>query len=104
MLKSLLAGASAIANRQQPEHAKNTQSPWDADFLYFMVREPFPCKTSAASLMSGKITQHSQPCMTSLMPENRVIFSDGIETDYIEFNSGIVAELGIAKKNGHLIV
>ncbi|SFI33669.1 hypothetical protein SAMN04515618_1186 [Collimonas sp. OK307] len=103
-LKSLLAGANAIANKQKAENAKNTQSPWDADFLYFTVREPFPSNTSAASLVFGKITQHSQLCMTSLMPENGVIFSDGIEADYLEFNSGIVAELGIAEKKGHLVV
>ncbi|MDB5762020.1 MAG: hypothetical protein JWQ21_1015 [Herminiimonas sp.] len=103
-LKSLLTGAAAIADKQKAEHAKNAQSPWDADFLYFTVREPFPSNTSAASLVFGKITHHSQLCMTSLMPENGVIFSDGVEADYLEFNSGIVAELGIAEKKGHLVI
>ncbi len=103
-LKSLLTGANAISHRQ---HARNTQyapSPWDADFLYFSVREPFPSKTSAASLVFGKIPHNSQLRMTSLMPENGVIFSDGIEADYLEFNSGIVVELGIAERKGHLVI
>jgi hypothetical protein len=38
------------------------------------------------------------------MPENGVIFSDGIEADYLEFNSGIVATLGIAEKKGCLVM
>lgn len=38
------------------------------------------------------------------MPEHGVIFSDGIEADYLEFNSGSVAELGMAEKKGILVV
>ncbi|MFT5963169.1 MAG: hypothetical protein ACI8WM_003519 [Burkholderiaceae bacterium] len=79
-------------------------TPWDATFLYFTVREPFPSKTSSASLVYGKITNESTLKITSQMPENGVIFSDGIEADYLEFNSGIIAELGIAEKRGYLVV
>ncbi len=42
--------------------------------------------------------------LTSQMPEHGVIFSDGIEADYLEFNSGAVAELTIAEKKGMLVV
>jgi len=38
------------------------------------------------------------------MPENGVIFSDGIETDYIEFNSGTQALIAPADKKGYLVV
>lgn len=102
-LKSLLTGAHAIAQRQSAGNAPDGQLPWDADFLYFTVREPFPSNTSAASMVFGKIAQRSQLRMTSLMPENGVIFSDGMEADYLEFNSGIVVELGIAERKGHLV-
>jgi hypothetical protein len=80
------------------------QSSWDANHLYFTVREPFPSKTSAATLVFGKVTQQSTLVLTSQMPEHGVIFSDGIESDYIEFNSGIVAEIKLAEKKGLLIV
>jgi len=40
----------------------------------------------------------------SQMPENGVIFSDGIESDFIEFNSGMQASIGLADKQGHLVV
>ena len=118
--KSLLAGANAIANvksnlksnlksslKAKPnfnDTVDNVSPPWDADYLNFTVREPFPSKTSSASLVFGKITPNSNLRITSQMPENGVIFSDGIEADYLEFNSGIVAEISIAEKKGHLIV
>jgi hypothetical protein len=33
-----------------------------------------------------------------------VIFSDGIEIDRLDFNSGAVATIGIAEREGRLIV
>ena len=103
-LKSLLAGANAITHQHNPKKMQDTQSPWDADYLHFTVREPFPSNTSAASLVFGKITHQSHLNVISQMPEHGVIFSDGIEADFLEFNSGIVAKLGIAEKKGHLVV
>ena len=38
------------------------------------------------------------------MPENGVIFSDGFEADYLEFNSGAHASIGIAEREGRLVV
>jgi hypothetical protein len=37
------------------------------------------------------------------MPENGVVFSDGIESDYLEFNSGVTATIGVAERAGTLI-
>jgi hypothetical protein len=37
------------------------------------------------------------------MPENGVIFSDGIESDFLTFNSGIVANISVSERVGHLI-
>lgn len=31
-------------------------------------------------------------------------FSDGIESDYLQFNSGIEATITVAEKRGHLVV
>ncbi len=42
--------------------------------------------------------------MRSIMPEKGVIFSDGIEDDYIEFNSGTEVTITVAEKQGNLIV
>lgn len=102
--KSLMAGANAIANPSKSSQDNKGAFPWNSNYLQFTVREPFPSKTSSASLVFGKIMTNSTLNVTSQMPENGVIFSDGIESDYLEFNSGIVAKVGVADKVGHLIV
>jgi hypothetical protein len=38
------------------------------------------------------------------MPENGVIFSDGIESDFLEFNSGTEVVIAVAERQGRLIV
>jgi hypothetical protein len=38
------------------------------------------------------------------MPENGVIFSDGIEADYLEFNSGAKALISVAEREGRLVI
>jgi hypothetical protein len=38
------------------------------------------------------------------MPEQGVIFSDGVESDYLSFNSGTIARIGIAEKKVNIIV
>jgi hypothetical protein len=38
------------------------------------------------------------------MPERGVIFSDGVEADFLEFNSGTKAEIKIAERKGLLVV
>ena len=41
--------------------------------------------------------------IVSQMAENGVIFSDGIEKDFLEFNSGAKAVIGIAERKGVLV-
>jgi hypothetical protein len=77
---------------------------WDADFLHFIVREPFPSMTSSANLVFGQITAKQPLLLTSQMSENGVIFSDGIESDFLEFNSGTQAKITLAEKKGYLVV
>ncbi len=113
-LKSLLTGAEAISNATygQDRNEKRltdcyeriaTGLKWDSDYLYFTVREPFPTRTTSVSLVFGRVTSASPLVLESQMAENGVIFSDGIEKDFLEFNSGTQAVIGIAEKQGHLI-
>ena len=37
-------------------------------------------------------------------PENGVVFSDGIESDYLNFNAGTVLTVGVASDHGQLVV
>ena len=108
-LKSLLAGADAVsaAVHGGPTDiaAKPSLPPmeWDADYLYFTVREPFPSHTTAATLVFGAVTGREPLRLTSQMPENGVIFSDGIEADFLEFNSGAEAQIAVAERKGRLV-
>jgi hypothetical protein len=76
---------------------------WDAEYLYFSVREPWPSTTSAAKITFGRVTADSPLTLVSHMPEHGVIFSDGIEADYLQFNSGTQARITLADKHGNLV-
>lgn len=105
-LRSIIAGAlgiSEIYTGKEIAHHKKEQFPWDSRYLYFSVREPFPSKTTSTDIVFGKITKTCPLRITSLMPENGVIFSDGIEGDYLQFNSGTQAQISLADKVGHLV-
>jgi NAD kinase len=105
-LKSILAGAAGVINAvssQAKPIATKSQFAWDADQLYFSVREPFPSQTTGTKLVFGKITRDNPLKVTSLMAENGVIFSDGVETDFLEFNSGVIAEISLAHTKGVLV-
>ncbi|RCX12075.1 hypothetical protein DFR58_12425 [Anaerobacterium chartisolvens] len=106
-LKSILAGATNIVNRISDKKIKMQQErklEWNIDYLYFSVREPFPSRTSKADIVFGKVTKGCPLKILSQMPESGVIFSDGIESDYLQFNSGIEATIMLAEKRGHLVV
>jgi NAD kinase len=107
-LKSLLTGASAIAGGsvQRPGFYERTVTgfKWESDYLFYTVREPFPTRTTGASLVFGRVTPETPLILESRMAENGVIFSDGVEKDFLEFNSGTQATIGIAEKKGMLVV
>ena len=77
---------------------------WESQELIFAVREPFPCKTTGANLVFGKILADEPLRIESLMGENGVIFSDGMESDFLAFNSGAEAVITLAKKRGRIVV
>lgn len=53
--------------------------------------------------MFGKITSKRPLKLISQTPEVGVIFSDGIESDFVAFNSGTHATITVAEKRGHLV-
>ena len=77
---------------------------WDENKLVFVVREPFLSKMSKVSLGYGVITKNNKLKIESNMPTKGVIFSDGIESDFLNFNSGSVVEIGIADEKANLVV
>ena len=126
-LKSVVQGARQIALQASalpsapqegslpgfpsPPTSKNKGNPspfqpmkWDDTYLTFSVREPFPSRNTQAGLVFGQVDQKRPLVLSSLMPENGVIFSDGIEEDFVEFSSGTEAVIAPAKRVGHLVV
>ncbi len=109
--KSIIIGAVGIVNKFRkyntyidPPTEDDYRFPWDASYLYYSVREPFVSKISSANLIFGQIYSGESLFIESNMPENGVIFSDGIQEDFLEFNSGTVAEIGVADKKANLVI
>ena len=104
--QSLLAGAAGIAGSDMPAPIRALREhgfPWDADQLRYTVREPFPSHTTQVDMVFGEITQAQPLSLVSQMAGYGVIFSDGIEADFLEFNAGMTATVSVAKREGRLV-
>ncbi|GHO51795.1 NAD(+)/NADH kinase [Ktedonobacter robiniae] len=101
-LRSIVQGAWAIASPQGHEQVLPV-APWDADTLWYTVREPFVSKVSQVNIVFGQLKPGQELVITSQMPDNGVIFSDGIESDYLAFHSGLIARVGLAERKAHFV-
>jgi NAD kinase len=73
------------------------------DELLFAVREPFKSIRTQTGITAGVIKERNSLTIESLMPTNGVIFSDGIETDFLMFNSGSIATIGVAPETAKIV-
>lgn len=71
--------------------------------LLFAVREPFKSIRTQANISVGLINNQKHLRIESLMPIGGIIFSDGIESDFLQFNSGTIATIGIANETANLV-
>jgi len=85
-------------NQRKAKHLK----PGDEQ-LIFAVREPFASKKTQTGIQAGIVSNETNLVIESFMPANGIIFSDGIETDFLKFNSGSIATIGIAKEKAILV-
>jgi NAD kinase len=107
-LSSVLNGAAGIV---EPFAGKKAVAPvregfrfaWDAPKLCFSVREPFVSKASAAGIVWGNVRAGQKLEVVSQMPQDGVIFSDGVEADYLSFDSGAVASISVADEKARLV-
>ena len=100
-LQSIVTGANGVVG--QVNQAQKEIFDWSDERLKFAVREPFPSQTTGTQCVYGEIRGNEPLGLESFMPENGVIFSDGIEDDFIQFNSGCLATINVADKQGILI-
>lgn len=71
--------------------------------LVFAVREPYLSVSTQCGIVSGKINKNASLTIESFMPSNGVIFSDGIESDFLEFNSGTTVTISLSKEKVTLV-
>ena len=83
--------ASGIAGFCGGKPLKGVRMPWEDPRLLYIVREPFLSRHSEIGIVAGMLAAGEQLRLESLMPSGGAIFSDGIEADYLEFNSGAAA-------------
>ena len=102
-MRSIWTGAAMLMQGQSPTVPAYTPAAWDAPYLNFAVREPFPSVATQTSLVWGRADRNAPLVIRSMMPENGVIFSDGIESDFLEFNSGITATISVADRVGRVV-
>jgi NAD kinase len=105
-MTSVIVGSLTIGGawRRVKDTADYRPLPWDSAVLRFAVREPFPSRTTGTSIVYGEVSGQAPLQITSLMPEGGVIFSDGIEADFLAFGAGLTVEIKPADRSGRLIV
>ncbi len=85
------------------KNIKTKQPKLKENQLLFAVREPYKSIRTHADISVGLINNQKHLCIESLMPTGGIIFSDGIESDFLQFNSGTIATIGIANETANLV-
>ncbi len=57
----------------------------------------------AVTLVAGMVEPGEELVLESRMPSGGVIFSDGVEADFLNFNSGAVASIRAASRRAVLV-
>ena len=99
---NMAQGVSSFLGHKLPEH-RNRMNSTDRRLLW-AVREPFNSRTSQVGLVMGHIAEGDELVVDSLIASSGVIFSDGIETDFLEFNAGTIARFSVASECAQLVV
>ena len=106
-LQSVYSGAQGVIEAlggQVVPPPDGGRLPWDTNKLLYSVREPFPSVATETSMVHGAFGNQDRLVVTSHMSTNGVIFSDGVESDFLSFNSGAQVTIGVAKKVARLVL
>lgn len=99
---NMAAGVGALFGKTADK--KSLQLSWDDPRLVFVVREPFASKTSQTNLVAGVVLPGHHLTIESDMASDGVIFSDGVESDNLEFNAGTTARIHASAGKSRLVV
>ena len=103
-LSSIFNMSFGIHKFIEKDNSKKKYAKLKDNQLMFAVREPFASKRTQIETTAGIVTGQSKLIVQSFMPNNGLIFSDGIETDFLKFNSGSIATIGIADEKANLVM
>lgn len=103
-MSSIFNMAKGIKHFKKADSALSRPPALAADQLLFAVREPFSSKHSQTNIQMGLLDRNTPLIIESLMPNRGVIFSDGIESDFIHFNSGAIATIDTAREKVNLVL
>jgi len=103
-VSSVFNMASGVAALTGGHEVKPIRLGWEDRRLLFVVREPFVSRHSKASIVAGIVEQQQVLELESMMPSGGVIFSDGIEADFLQFNSGSSVIVKAASETAQLVV
>ncbi|MBX9573646.1 MAG: hypothetical protein K2X77_32390 [Candidatus Obscuribacterales bacterium] len=101
-LSSMFNMVAGIASFSGARAAQPIKMPWNSSQLIFVVREPFASKHSQSNIVAGYVDDSQSLKIESRMPSGGTIFSDGIESDFISFTSGMIATIKPAAEQAHL--
>ena len=76
---------------------------WNDPRLVFAVREPFVSQRWSASIVAGLVEPRQALRVESMMSTEGVLFSDGVESDYLAFGAGLVATIQAAPERVRLV-
>lgn len=103
----LTASAGVAAGILGPEPIGDLRDRYQFDpesqELRFTVREPFVSRTSSAEIIYGSVGPGESLEIVSQMPHGGVIFSDGMETDFLRFESGMKLSVTLSDRRMNLL-
>jgi NAD kinase len=103
-MSSVFNMASGVARFCGGTPVKSIRLTWEDRRLLYVVREPFVSRHSQAGIVAGMLQADEELVLESLMPSGGAVFSDGIEADFLQFNSGAIARVHAAEQKAHLVV
>lgn len=103
-LSSVFNMVSGVASFCGGTMVQPVRLPWEDRRLIYLVREPFVSRHSQADLVTGILESGRELVLESLMPSGGVVFSDGMEADFLQFNSGAMATVRAAEQRARLVV
>ena len=102
-LSSVFQMARGVAGLTGGEPGASFTLEWDDPRLVFVTREPFVSKHSSADIVAGHIEGGAELVLESSMPDGGVIFSDGVQQDFLQFCSGAVVTVRAAAEKARLV-